>query len=426
MSKIYSAKTLHELIESLFAIDYNNKVLLKNEITDKASDKIWSFNYFSLVSVRNAFPDSIISRFSINDFKIAIKQFVRELSEKGFKNPMTTGSHFLVIGFDEEDTYYSLTEGWSALSFDPYEEAPNHVFGLIETPEQKVFPIFDSLPDAESFRRKVEEFFNEKQTLVYFDLNNYISPSAVIESGVGFVQNNYGMDSGTVIDLSECENGDIVRFSNDISIQKIDDLDCSHHVGRFKKVTRGRGVIHTNFYTEREDVSSYLVITRNGSNIGTVGSRNLIDIKAFNDFMSDYYNGKFPNNEIKATFAWDIAEKFAEFVRKRYDQECSFGRAYYSLIYYIRNARFINNKYGLSISILTARVVDDYDDISLLLVDNAEECISYYVNSLTFIDRNGEEWGHWFNIKSEHVFNDKVDLDDDVVRIYFHDELPKV
>ena len=419
MNKIYSAKTVRELIESLFTIDEENKVFKKNEITDKVANKVWRFHYISLISILKAFPDSPIVNFSLLDFEVAIRQYVREMSEKGFKNPMVAGSHFLVIGFEKEnDVIASSTEGWSVMEFDPYKEAPNQVFGMIEKQEQKVFPIFDSLPEAESFRRKTEEFYGEKQTLVYYDLNNYLCPSAVINSGVGFV-NDDRLENGTVIDLSECENGDIVKFSDEISIQKTDDWDYCYYAGRFKRVNKG--TIHTNFYTNRKDVSGYLVITKNGTNLGTVGGRSLVNIEIFKDFMRDYYNGKFPSDEIKAVFAWDLSEKFAEFVRKGYDQECSIGKAYYSLIYYIRNARFINNQYGLSVSILT-----DKDDGSLLLVDNAEAGIPYDANSLTFIDKYGDEWGHFVRLKAEYFDVETIPLDDDVVRIYYINNLPKV
>ena len=37
MNKIYSAKTVREIIESLFTIDEENKVFKKNEITDKVA-----------------------------------------------------------------------------------------------------------------------------------------------------------------------------------------------------------------------------------------------------------------------------------------------------------------------------------------------------------------------------------------------------
>lgn len=419
MNKIYSAKTVRELIESLFTIDEENKVFKKNEITDKVANKVWRFHYISLISILKAFPDSNIVNFALLDFEIAIRQFARDMSERGFKNPMATGSNFLVIGFENAGkTIASSTEGWSVMEFDPYKEAPNQVFGMIEKQEQKVFPIFDSLPEAESFRRKTEEFYGEKQTLVYYDLNNYLCPSAVINSGVGFV-NDDRLENGTVIDLSECENGDIVKFSDEISIQKTDDWDYCYYAGRFKRVNKG--TIHTNFYTNRKDVSGYLVITKNGTNLGTVGGRNLVNIEIFKDFMRDYYNGKFPSDEIKAVFAWDLSEKFAEFVRKGYDQGCSIGKAYYSLIYYIRNARFINNQYGLSVSILT-----DKDDGSLLLVDNAEIGIPYDANSLTFIDKYGDEWGHFVRLKAEYFDVETIPLDDDVVRIYYINNLPKV
>lgn len=40
MNKIYSAKTLREIIESLFTIDEENKVFTKNDITDKVANKV--------------------------------------------------------------------------------------------------------------------------------------------------------------------------------------------------------------------------------------------------------------------------------------------------------------------------------------------------------------------------------------------------
>lgn len=67
------------------------------------------------------------------DFEIAIRQFARDMSERGFKNPIATGSNFLVIGFENEsDVIDSSTGGWSVVTFDPYKEASNHVFGVIE------------------------------------------------------------------------------------------------------------------------------------------------------------------------------------------------------------------------------------------------------------------------------------------------------
>lgn len=353
------------------------------------------------------------------DFEIAIRQFARDMSERGFKNPIATGSNFLVIGFENEsDVIASSTGGWSVVAFDPYKEASNHVFGVIEKPEQKVFPIFDSLPEAESFRRKTEEFYGTKQTLVYFDLNNYLNPFAVSNYGVGFV-NDDRLDNGVVVDLSECENGDVIKFSDEISLQKTDDWDYCYYAGRFKKVSKG--VIHTNFYTNRNDVSGYLVITKNGTNLVSAGGRNLVNIEIFKDFMREYYFGKFPSGEVKAIYAWDLSEKFAEFVRKGYDQECSIGKAYYSLIYYIRTARFINNQYGLSVSILTHK-----NDNSLMLADNAEGSIPYDINTLMFMDRYGT-CGHFTDLKAEHSVDKTIPLDDDeVVYLYFRNGLPKV
>lgn len=418
MNKIYSAKTVRELIESLFTIDEENKVFKKNEITDKVANKVWRFHYISLISILKAFPDSPIVSFSLLDFEVAIRQYVREMSEKGFKNPMATGSNFLVIGFENEsDVIDYSTAAWSAMSFDPYKEESNHVFGVIENQEQEVFPIFDSLPEAESFRRKTEEFYGTKQTLVYFDLNNYLSPFAVSNYGVGFV-NDDRLKNGTMIDLSECENGDIVKFSDEISIQKTDDWDYCYYAGRFKKVSKG--VIHTNFYTNRNDVSGYLVITKNGTNLVPAGSRNLVNIEIFKDFMREYHKGKFPSDEIKAIYAWDLSEKFAEFVRKGCDQGCSIGKAYYSLIYYIRTARFINNQYGLSVSILT-----DENDRSLLLVDNSEDGTPYDINTLRFFDDYG--WcGYINNLKAEHSVSEVVNLGDNSVHLYYRNFLPKV
>lgn len=418
MNKIYSAKTVRELIESLFTIDEENKVFKKNEITDKVSNKVWRFHYISLISILKAFPDSSILNFALLDFEIAIRQFARDMSERGFKNPMATGSNFLVIGFENEsDVIDSSTGGWSVMAFDPYKESSNHVFGVIEKPEQKVFPIFDSLPEAESFRRKTEEFYGKKQTLVYFDLNNYLNPFAVSNYGVGFV-NDDRLDNGVVIDLSECENGDIIKFSDEISIQKTDDWDYCYYAGRFKKVSKG--TIHTNFYTNRKDVSGYLVITKNGTNLASAGGRSLVNIEIFKDFMREYHKGKFPSDEIKAIYVWDLSEKFAEFVRKGYDQECSIGKAYYSLIYYIRTARFINNQYGLSVSILT-----DENDRSLLLVDNSEDGTPYDVNTMTFFDGYG--WcGYLNHLKAEHSVSEVVSLGDNSVHLYYRNFLPKV
>lgn len=419
MNKIYSAKTLREIIGSLFNIDEENKVFTKNDITDKVSNKVWRFNYISLISILKAFPDSNIVNFALLDFEIAIRQFARDMSERGFKNPIATGSNFLVIGFENEsDVIDSSTGGWPAIAFDPYKESSNHVFGVIEKPEQKVFPIFDSLPEAESFRRKTEEFYGKKQTLVYFDLNNYLNPFAVSNYGVGFV-NDDRLDNGVVIDLSECENEDIIKFSDEISIQKTDDWDYCYYAGRFKKVSKG--TIHTNFYTNRKDVSGYLVITKNGTNLVSAGGRNLVNIEIFKDFMREYYFGKFPSGEIKAIYVWDLSEKFAEFVRKGYDQECSIGKAYYSLIYYIRTARFINNQYGLSVSILTHK-----NDNSLMLVDNAEGGTPYDIDTLTFMDRYGT-CGHFTDLKAEHSVDKTIPLDDgEVVYLYFRNGLPKV
>lgn len=418
MNKIYSAKTVRELIESLFTIDEENKVFKKNEITDKVSNKVWRFHYISLISILKAFPDSPILNLALLDFEIAIRQFARDMSERGFKNPMATGSNFLVIGFENEsDVIDSSTGGWSVMAFDPYKESSNHVFGVIEKPEQKVFPIFDSLPEAESFRRKTEEFYGKKQTLVYFDLNNYLNPFAVSNYGVGFV-NDDRLDNGVVIDLSECENGDIIKFSDEISIQKTDDWDYCYYAGRFKKVSKG--TIHTNFYTNRKDVSGYLVITKNGTNLASAGGRSLVNIEIFKDFMREYHKGKFPSDEIKAIYAWDLSEKFAEFIRKGYDQECSIGKAYYSLIYYIRTARFINNQYGLSVSILT-----DENDRSLLLVDNSEDGTPYDVNTMTFFDGYG--WcGYLNHLKTEHSVSEVVSLGDNSVHLYYRNFLPKV
>lgn len=340
------------------------------------------------------------------------------MSERGFKNPIATGSNFLVIGFENEsDVIDSSTGGWSVIAFDPYKESSNHVFGVIEKPEQKVFPIFDSLPEAESFRRKTEEFYGTKQTLVYFDLNNYLCPFAVSNYGAGFV-NDDRLDNGVVIDLSECENGDIVKFSDEISIQKTDDWDYCYYAGRFKKTSKG--VIHTNFYTNRKDVSGYLVITKNGTNLVSAGGRSLVNIEIFKDFMREYYFGKFPSDEIKAIYVWDLSEKFAEFVRKGYDQECSIGKAYYSLIYYIRTARFINNQYGLSVSILT-----DENDGSLLLVDNSEDGTPYDVKTLAFIDDYGW-YGYLNRLKAEHSVSEVVSLSDNSVHLYYRNFLPKV
>jgi hypothetical protein len=419
MNKIYSAKTVRELIESLFTIDEENKVFKKNEITDKVANKVWRFHYISLISILKAFPDSPIVNFSLLDFEVAIRQYVREMSEKGFKNPMATGSNFLVIGFENAGkAIASSTEGWSVMEFDPYKEESNHVFGMIEKQGQKVFPIFDSLPEAESFRRKTEEFYGKKQTLVYFDLNNYLCPIAVSNYGVGFV-NDDRMDNGVVIDLSECENGDIIKFSDEISVQKTDDWDYCYYAGRFKKVNKG--TIHTNFYTNRKDVSGYLVITKNGTNLVSAGSRNLVNIEIFKDFMREYYKGKFPKGEIKGIYVWDLSEKFAEFVRKGYDQECSIGKAYYSLIYYIRTARFTNNQYGLSVSILT-----DEDDGSLILVDNAEDGTPYDPNTMSFVNEYRDR-GYFTNLKTEHYIDKMIPLDDDeVVYLYFRHKLPKV
>lgn len=419
MNKIYSAKTVREIVESLFTIDEENKVFKKNEITDKVSNKVWRFHYISLVSILKAFPDSPIVNFSLLDFEVAIRQFVREMSERGFKNPMATGSSFLVIGFENEsDVIDSSTIEWLAMSFDPYKESSNHVFGVIENQEQGVFPIFDSLPEAESFRRKTEEFYGTKQTLVYFDLNNYLSPFAVSNHGVGFV-NDDRLKNGVVIDLSECENGDIIKFSDEISIQKTDDWDYCYYAGRFKKVRKG--TIHTNFYTNRNDVSGYLVITKNGTNLVTVGGRSLVDIEIFKDFMHEYYyKGKFPSDEIKGIYVWDLSEKFAEFVRKGCGQGCSFGKAYYSLIYYIRTARFINNEYGLLVSILT-----DENDGSLLLVGNSEDGTPYDVNTLRFFDDYG--WCGYFNgLKAEHHVSEVVSLGDNAIHLYYRNFLPKV
>lgn len=419
MNKIYSAKTLREIIKSLLTIDEENKVFTKNDITDKVANKVWRFHYISLTSILKAFPDSNIVNFALLDFEIAIRQFARDMSERGFKNPIATGSNFLVIGFENEsDVIDSSTGGWSVVTFDPYKEASNHVFGVIEKPEQKVFPIFDSLPEAESFRRKTEEFYGTKQTLVYYDLNNYLNPFAVSNYGVGFV-NDDRLDNGVVIDLSECENGDIIKFSDEISLQKTDDWDYCYYAGRFKKVSKG--VIHTNFYTNRKDISGYLVITKNGTNLVSAGGRNLVNIEIFKDFMREYYFGKFPSGEVKAIYAWDLSEKFAEFVRKGYDQECSIGKAYYSLIYYIRTARFINNQYGLSVSILTHK-----NDNSLMLVDNAEGGTPYDINTLMFMDRYGA-CGHFTDLKAEHSVDKTIPLDDDeVVYLYFRNGLPKV
>lgn len=419
MNKIYSAKTLREIIESLFTIDEENKVFKKNEITDKVSNKVWRFHYISLISILKAFPDSPILNFALLDFEIAIRQFARDMSERGFKNPIATGSNFLVIGFENEsEVIDSSTGGWSVVVFDPYKESSNHVFGVIEKPEQKVFPIFDSLPEAESFRRKTEEFYGTKQTLVYFDLNNYLNPFAVSNYGVGFV-NDDRLDNGVVIDLSECENGDIIKFSDEISIQKTDDWDYCYYAGRFNKVNKG--TIHTNFYTNRKDVSGYLVITKNGTNLVSAGGRSLVNIEIFKDFMREYYFGKFPSDEIKAIYAWDLSEKFAEFVKKGYDQECSIGKAYYSLIYYIRTARFINNQYGLSVSILTHK-----NDNSLMLIDNAEDGTPYDVNTLMFTDRYGF-CGYFTDLKAEHFVDKTIPLDDDeIVYLYFRNGLPKV
>ena len=419
MNKIYSAKTLREIIESLFTIDEENKVFTKNDITDKVADKVWRFHYISLISILKAFPDSPILNFALLDFEIAIRQFARDMSERGFKNPIATGSNFLVIGFENEsEVIDSSTGGWSVVAFDPYKESSNHVFGVIEKPEQKVFPIFDSLPEAESFRRKTEEFYGVKQTLVYYDLNNYLNPFAVSNYGVGFV-NDDRLDNGVVIDLSECENGDIIKFSDEISLQKTDDWDYCYYAGRFKKVSKG--TIHTNFYTNRKDVSGYLVITKNGTNLVSACGRSLVNIEIFKDFIREYYFGKFPSGEVKAIYAWDLSEKFAEFVRKGYDQECSIGKAYYSLIYYIRTARFINNQYGLSVSILTHK-----NDNSLMLVDNAEGSIPYDINTLMFMDRYGT-CGHFTDLKAEHSVDKTIPLDDDeVVYLYFRNDLPKV
>lgn len=418
MNKIYSAKTLREIIASLFTIDEENKVFTKNDITDKVSNKVWRFHYISLISILKSFPDSNIVNFALLDFEIAIRQFARDMSERGFKNPIATGSNFLVIGFENEsDVIDSSTGGWPAIAFDPYKESSNHVFGVIEKPEQKVFPIFDSLPEAESFRRKTEEFYGTKQTLVYFDLNNYLNPFAVSNYGVGFV-NDDRLDNGVVIDLSECENGDIIKFSDEISLQKTDDWDYCYYAGRFKKVSKG--VIHTNFYTNRNDVSGYLVITKNGTNLVSAGGRSLVNIEIFKDFMREYHKGKFPSGEIKAIYVWDLSEKFAEFVRKGYDQECSIGKAYYSLIYYIRTARFINNQYGLSVSILTHK-----NDNSLMLVDNAEGSIPYDINTLMFMDRYGT-CGHFTDLKAEHSVDKVVSLGDNAVHLYYRNLLPKV
>lgn len=418
MNKIYSAKTLREIIGSLFTIDEENKVFTKNDITDKVANKVWRFHYISLISILKAFPDSNIVNFALLDFEIAIRQFARDMSERGFKNPIATGSNFLVIGFENEsDVIASSTGGWSVIAFDPYKEASNHVFGVIEKPEQKVFPIFDSLPEAESFRRKTEEFYGTKQTLVYYDLNNYLNPFAVSNYGVGFVDDDR-LDNEVVIDLSECENGDIIKFSDEISIQKTDDWDYCYYAGRFKKTSKG--VIHTNFYTNRKDVSGYLVITKNGTNLVSAGGRSLVNIEIFKDFMREYYFGKFPSDEIKAIYAWDLSEKFAEFVRKGYDQECSIGKAYYSLIYYIRTARFINNQYGLSVSILT-----DENDRSLLLVDNSEDGTPYDVNALRFFDDYGW-YGYLNRLKAEHSVSEVVSLGDNSVHLYYRNLLPKV
>lgn len=418
MNKIYSAKTLREIIKSLFTIDEENKVFTKNEITDKVSNKVWRFHYISLISILKAFPDSNIVNFALLDFEITIRQFARDMSERGFKNPIATGSNFLVIGFENEsDVIDSSTGGWSAVAFDPYKESSNHVFGVIEKPEQKVFPIFDSLPEAESFRRKTEEFYGTKQTLVYFDLNNYLCPFAVSNYGAGFA-NDDQLDNGVVIDLSECENGDVIKFSDEISIQKTDDWDYCYYAGRFKKTSKG--VIHTNFYTNRKDVSGYLVITKNGTNLVSAGGRSLVNIEIFKDFMREYHKGKFPSDEVKAIYVWDLSEKFAEFVRKGYDQECSIGKAYYSLIYYIRTARFINNQYGLSVSILT-----DENDGSLLLVDNSEDGTPYDVKTLAFIDDYGW-YGYLNRLKAEHSVNEVVSLSDNSVHLYYRNFLPKV
>lgn len=418
MNKIYSAKTLREIIGSLFTIDEENKVFTKNDITDKVANKVWRFHYISLISILKAFPDSNIVNFALLDFEIAIRQFARDMSERGFKNPIATGSNFLVIGFENEsDVIASSTGGWSVMSFDPYKEESNHVFGVIEKPEQKVFPIFDSLPEAESFRRKTEEFYGTKQTLVYYDLNNYLNPFAVSNYGVGFVDDDR-LDNEVVIDLSECENGDIIKFSDEISLQKTDDWDYCYYAGRFKKTSKG--VIHTNFYTNRKDVSGYLVITKNGTNLVSAGGRSLVNIEIFKDFMREYYFGKFPSDEIKAIYAWDLSEKFAEFVRKGYDQECSIGKAYYSLIYYIRTARFINNQYGLSVSILT-----DENDRSLLLVDNSEDGTPYDVKTLAFIDDYGW-YGYLNRLKAEHSVSEVVSLGDNSVHLYYRNFLPKV
>lgn len=418
MNKIYSAKTLREIIGSLFTIDEENKVFTKNDITDKVANKVWRFHYISLISILKAFPDSNIVNFALLDFEIAIRQFARDMSERGFKNPIATGSNFLVIGFENEsDVIASSTGGWSVVAFDPYKEASNHVFGVIEKPEQKVFPIFDSLPEAESFRRKTEEFYGTKQTLVYYDLNNYLNPFAISNYGVGFVDDDR-LDNEVVIDLSECENGDIIKFSDEISLQKTDDWDYCYYAGRFKKTSKG--VIHTNFYTNRKDVSGYLVITKNGTNLVSAGGRSLVNIEIFKDFMREYYFGKFPSDEIKAIYAWDLSEKFAEFVRKGYDQECSIGKAYYSLIYYIRTARFINNQYGLSVSILT-----DENDRSLLLVDNSEDGTPYDVKTLAFIDDYGW-YGYLNRLKAEHSVSEVVSLGDNSVHLYYRNLLPKV
>lgn len=418
MNKIYSAKTLREIIGSLFTIDEENKVFTKNDITDKVANKVWRFHYISLISILKAFPDSNIVNFALLDFEIAIRQFARDMSERGFKNPIATGSNFLVIGFENEsDVIDSSTGGWSVVAFDPYKEASNHVFGVIEKPEQKVFPIFDSLPEAESFRRKTEEFYGTKQTLVYFDLNNYLCPFAVSNYGAGFV-NDDQLDNGVVIDLSECENRDVIKFSDEISIQKTDDWDYCYYAGRFKKVSKG--TIHTNFYTNRNDVSGYLVITKNGTNLVSAGGRSLVNIEIFKDFMREYHKGKFPSGEIKAIYVWDLSEKFAEFVRKGYDQECSIGKAYYSLIYYIRTARFINNQYGLSVSILT-----DENDRSLLLVDNSEDGTPYDVKTLAFIDDYGW-YGYLNRLKAEHSVSEVVSLGDNAVHLYYRNFLPKV
>ena len=96
------------------------------------------------------------------------------------------------------------------------------------------------------------------------------------------------------------------------------------------------------------------------------------------------------------------------------------GKAYYSLIYYIRTARFINNQYGLSVSILTHK-----NDNSLMLVDNAEGSIPYDINTLMFMDRYGT-CGHFTDLKAEHSVDKVVSLGDNAVHLYYRNLLPKV